>query len=161
MGVNELSAVLWRERELLELLTFKLEEEQLLLTAGKSRWIEHATREVEQVLDRLRAAGLERTVEVAVVAEEWGTHGETPLRELVDHAPDGPWADIFSSHLRAMTELTRQIKQLRDENEQFLRAAARSTQETLATVSADPATYDARGAGRTTTAGSHFFDGRL
>ena len=56
MGVNELSAVLWRERELLELLTFKLEEEQLLLTAGKSRWIEHATREVEQVLERLRSA---------------------------------------------------------------------------------------------------------
>ena len=50
MGANELSALLWRERELLELLTFKLEEEQLLLTAGRTRWIEHATREVEQVL---------------------------------------------------------------------------------------------------------------
>jgi len=161
VGVNELSAVLWRERELLELLTFKLEEEQLLLTAGKSRWIEHATREVEQVLERLRTAGLERTVEVAVVAEEWGTAGETPLRELVDHAPDGPWADIFTSHLRAMTELTRQIKQLRDENEQFLRAAARSTQETLATVNTDPATYDATGSGRSTAAASHLFDGRL
>ena len=36
MGANELSALLWRERELLELLSFKLEEEQLLLTAGKS-----------------------------------------------------------------------------------------------------------------------------
>jgi flagellar biosynthesis/type III secretory pathway chaperone len=161
VGVNELSAVLWRERELLELLTFKLEEEQLLLTAGKSRWIEHATREVEQVLDRLRAAGLERTVEVAVVAEEWGTAGETPLRDLVDHAPDGPWADIFTSHLKAMTELTRQIKQLRDENEQFLRAAARSTQETLANLSPDPATYDATGSGRSTHLDSHFFDGRL
>jgi flagellar biosynthesis/type III secretory pathway chaperone len=162
VGVNELSAVLWRERELLELLTFKLEEEQLLLTAGKSRWIEHATREVEQVLDRLRTAGLERTVEVAVVAEEWGTSSEAPLRELVDHAPEGPWADIFSSHLRAMTELTRQIKQLRDENEQFLRAAARSTQETLATVSSDPSLYDSHGAGRTATvSSSHLFDGRL
>ncbi|AMM19694.1 flagellar biosynthesis protein FlgN [Frondihabitans sp. PAMC 28766] len=162
MGVNELSAVLWRERELLELLTFKLEEEQLLLTAGKSRWIEHATREVEQVLDRLRTAGLERTVEVAVVAEEWGTEPETPLRELVAHAPDGPWADIFTSHLRAMTELTVQIKHLRDENEQFLRAAARSTQETLATATSDPAIYDASGTGRSAGAtGSHFFDGRL
>jgi len=162
VGVNELSAVLWRERELLELLTFKLEEEQLLLTAGKSRWIEHATREVEQVLDRLRTAGLERTVEVAVVAEAWGADSDTPLRELVDHAPDGPWADIFTSHLRAMTELTRQIKQLRDENEQFLRAAARSTQETLATVNTDPSLYDASGAGRAGTASSsHLFDGRL
>jgi flagellar biosynthesis/type III secretory pathway chaperone len=162
VGVNELSAVLWRERELLELLTFKLEEEQLLLTAGKSRWIEHATREVEQVLERLRSAGLERTVEVAVVAEEWGTASETPLRELISHAPDGPWADIFTSHLRAMTELTTQIKQLRDENEQFLRAAQRSTQETLATATSDPALYDASGHGtRAGASNSHFFDGRL
>ena len=53
MSVNELSAVLWRERELLELLTFKLEEEQLLLAAGRSRWVSHASREVEQVLDIL------------------------------------------------------------------------------------------------------------
>ena len=33
MGAHELSAMLWHERELLELLVFKLEEEQLLLTA--------------------------------------------------------------------------------------------------------------------------------
>ena len=52
--VQDLSARLWHERELLDLLTFKLEEEQLLLTAGRTRWISHATREVEQVLERLR-----------------------------------------------------------------------------------------------------------
>ena len=34
MAIHELSALLWRERELLDVLTFKLEEEQLLLTAG-------------------------------------------------------------------------------------------------------------------------------
>ena len=68
MGANELSALLWRERELLELLSFKLEEEQLLLTAGKSRWVQHATREVEQVLVRLRSTGLARSVEAASLA---------------------------------------------------------------------------------------------
>ena len=45
MSANDLSNLLWRERELLELLVFKLEEEQLLLTAGKSRWLPQATRE--------------------------------------------------------------------------------------------------------------------
>ncbi len=72
MSVNDLSAVLWRERELLELLTFKLEEEQLLLAAGRSRWVSHASREVEQVLERLRSTGLERAASSAAVAEEWG-----------------------------------------------------------------------------------------
>ena len=37
MSANDLSNLLWRERELLELLVFKLEEEQLLLTAGKAK----------------------------------------------------------------------------------------------------------------------------
>ena len=70
MSATELSALLWRERELLELLIFKLEEEQLLLTAGKTRWIQHATREVEQVMNKLRESGLSRTVAVAELALE-------------------------------------------------------------------------------------------
>ncbi len=72
MGANELSMQLWRERELLEMLLFKLDEQQLLLAAGRSHWIQFAAREIDQVLDRLRAASLARAVEVAGVAEEWG-----------------------------------------------------------------------------------------
>ena len=37
MGANELSMQLWRERELLEMLLFKLDEQQLLLAAGRTR----------------------------------------------------------------------------------------------------------------------------
>ncbi|TQL46602.1 FlgN protein [Homoserinimonas aerilata] len=145
MGANEVSAILWRERELLELLLFKLEEEQLLLTAGKARWLSHATREVEQVLERLRDSGLNRAIEVAALAEEWGAGSDASLRELVTHAPEGPWGEIFDNHLRAMTELTAEIQQLRDLNEQFLRSALRSTQETLASLSPDAGTYDSSG----------------
>ena len=85
------------------------------------------------MLERLRSAGLERSVEVAAVADEWGTDEQAPLREIIASAPSGPWGEIFTAHLRAMTELTVRIKQLRDENERFLRAAARATHETLAT----------------------------
>ena len=70
--LNEVSTVLWRERQLLELLVFKLEEEQLLLNAGKARWVNHASREVEIVLDQLRAAELLRAVKVEAAAEEPG-----------------------------------------------------------------------------------------
>lgn len=147
MAAHELSALLWRERELLELLQFKLEEEQLLLTAGKSRWLQHATREVEQVMSRLRAASLACTVETAAVAEEWGAAGADPsLRELIASAPAGPWGDIFRTHLNAMIELTASIKALRDANEQFLRAASRATQETLSGLHPNAGTYDAHGA---------------
>lgn len=161
MGANELSALLWRERELLELLIFKLEEEQLLLTNGKSRWLQHATLEVEQVMTLLREAGLGRSVEVAALAREWRTDEEATLRELVAHAPTGAWGEIFDAHLNAMTGLTTQIKELRDVNEQFLRAAARSTQETLAGLNSESTTYDASGLSGSSATGARLFDKKL
>jgi hypothetical protein len=161
VGANELSALLWRERELLELLIFKLEEEQLLLMSGKSRWLQHATREVEQVLNLVREAGLGRSVEVAALALEWDTAEDATLREVVAHAPRGPWGEIFAAHLTAMTTSTNQIKALRDVNEQFLRAATRSTQETLAGLDTDASTYDARGSSDTVGAGARLFDRSL
>jgi hypothetical protein len=161
MGANDLSTLLWRERELLELLVFKLEEEQLLLTAGRSRWLHHATREVEAVLARLRVSGIERTVEASTVAVEWGLDEEATLRQLVEHAPSETWRDILQSHLTALTALTAQIAEVRDTNMTYLRAATRATQETLATVGAEPlGSYDGRGAHAGAAAGAfaHFID---
>src|SRR5215212_6463380 len=68
MAVADVSTVLWRERELLELLLFKLEEEQLVLTSGRSRWLGHATREVEMVVAQIREAELARAVLVDALA---------------------------------------------------------------------------------------------
>ncbi|MBF4581694.1 flagellar protein FlgN [Curtobacterium sp. VKM Ac-2865] len=161
MSVNDLSAVLWRERELLEMLTFKLEEEQLLLAAGRSRWVSHASREVEQVLARLRTTGLERSAQSAAVAEEWGVDPDAPLREVVAAAPAGPWGEILASHLQAMLELTTQIGALRDENDRFLRTAAQSTEETLAGSVGDTATYDAAGVSGRSDGEARLFDGSL
>lgn len=161
MGAQELSALLWRERELLELLTFKLEEEQLLLTAGKSRWVQHATREVEQVMARLRETGLARTVAVAELAGEWGTDEGATLRELVAQAPAGPWTEVFSGHLRAMTELTAGIRQLRDVNEQYLRAAIRVSQETLSGAEREARTYDSRGTSDLSSPHAQLFDASM
>ena len=161
MGLPDVSTVLWRERELLELLLFKLEEEQLLLAAGKSKWLPFATREVEQVLGRLRTAGMERTVESAVLAAEWGLQDHATLRELVAAAPSPAWRDIFSSHLTALTGLTAQVAEIRDTNLTFLRAAARSTQESLANLNPDAGVYDGRGAPAMAAGGAHFFDRRF
>jgi len=132
VGTHELSASLWRERELLELLVFKLTEEQLLLTSGKARWLQYATQEVEQVMNKLRTAGLARSIEVSSLAEDWGVDANATLRELTVHSTDDTWRDILTAHLVAMTELTREIQELRDLNVQYLRVAIRSTQEALA-----------------------------
>ena len=146
MGAHELSALLWREREMLELLTFKLEEEQLLLSAGRTRWLPFATREVEQVLERLRQSAFERSIEVSEVSQQWGTSEDATLKEIIANAPSEAWKETFSSHLAALNELAGGIASLRDSNLQFLRAASRSTQETLAHIVTDTGTYDAKGA---------------
>jgi hypothetical protein len=156
MSVNDLSSLLWRERELLEMLVFKLEEEQLLLTAGRSKWLHHATREVEQVLGHLRTAGIERTVEASSVAVAWGLPEDATLRQLAEGA-DEAWRDVLLSHLTALTALTSQIADLRDTNLTYLRAATRATQETLANVGtaapSDPFGYG-RGGGQRVPAGA-------
>ncbi|HEX4777551.1 MAG TPA: flagellar protein FlgN, partial [Acidimicrobiia bacterium] len=54
MSLSDVSNILWRERQLLELLLFKLEEEQMILAGGRTRWLPHATREVETVLGELK-----------------------------------------------------------------------------------------------------------
>ncbi|HEX9968583.1 MAG TPA: hypothetical protein VGB03_00465, partial [Acidimicrobiales bacterium] len=65
--MSELSNLLWRERRLLDLLQFKLEEECLLLETGRSRWLAHAARETELVVDEIGRAELARALELASV----------------------------------------------------------------------------------------------
>ncbi len=147
MGPQELSTLLWRERELLETPLFSLEEEQLLLTAGRTRWLAHANREVETVMEKVREATLVRTVASETVAAEWGLAPDATLREIAAAAPAAGPGEIFEGHLTGLTELTVRIKTVRDTNTQFVNHASRSTQETLATLGAgEPRTYDATGA---------------
>ena len=145
MGPEDLSSLLWRERELLDLLVFKLEEEHLILTSGKTRWLENASREVAHVVGRLRAASLERTAVASSVALAWGLADDAGLLDLADGAPAGPWQEIFTDHHRSMMVIVEQIRSLRDSNLQFLQAGLRSTQDTAASLATEPGTYDHRG----------------
>ena len=77
VGANELSNELWRQRELLELLLYKFEVEQLLLASGKARWVPHATREAEVVIERLRTATLSMSVSASALAIEWNLPADT------------------------------------------------------------------------------------
>ena len=145
MGANELSMQLWRERELLELLLFKLEEQELLLAAGRSRWMHFATREIEQALEALRTAGISRVVEAESVAAEWGAPEGASIRQLIASAPEGAWSDVLSEHLQALTTLTDEIGRLRDLNSEQLRAAMRATQETIAALDGVTGEYTTHG----------------
>lgn len=144
MGLNELSTVLWRERELLETLLFKLEEEELILASGRTRWLGRATREVESVLEQIRAAELGRAVEADDAAREVGIEEGSSLLELAKAAP-APWNDLLRSHHVALTDVTTQIDALAHTNRDVLQQSVRTTQEALMGISETVRTYDPKG----------------
>ena len=108
MALSDVSNILWRERRLLELLVFKLEEEQLVLAAGRSHGRAHATRGVEDVLGEIKHLGLERSVLVADASRDLGVSGSPTLRELAG-LTSSPWDGIFAEHRRALLTLAREI----------------------------------------------------
>ncbi len=95
MALSDVSNILWRERQLLELLVFKLEEEQLVLAAGRTRWLGHATREVESVLEEIKRIELERAVLVADAGRELGLSGIADVERTC-----GAHAAAVGRHLR-------------------------------------------------------------
>jgi hypothetical protein len=161
MGLNELSGVLWRERQLLELLLFKLEEEQLILSSGRTQWLGHATREVESVLDQIRTAELGRAMEADEAAREVGVPEGSGLRMIADAAP-APWNELLGEHHAAFVTLTEQINSLAQGNRELLSASHRATRETLLSLQETVDTYDPTGSAQAVPAGgSHLFDQAL
>jgi hypothetical protein len=142
--LEQLSEVLWRERHLLELLLFKLEEEQLVLSSGRTRWLGHATREVEAVLDEIRTAELGRATEADAVARLLGLDPGAGLAELAAHAPS-PWDDLLRTHRDAFASLTAEISALADGNRELLAVSHRAAQETLMSLHDTVQTYDGLG----------------
>lgn len=144
MGLNELSGVLWRERRLLELLVFKLEEEQLILMSGRTQWLGHATREVESVLEQIRTAELGRSMEADEAAREMGVPEGSSLNVLAQRARP-PWDDLLTEHHAAFVWLTDQINALAEGNRDLLATSHRATRETLMGLLRSVQPYDPRG----------------
>lgn len=115
MGLREVSAILWRERHLLELLLFKLEEEQLLLAAGRTRWLPRATHEVDTVLEELAATELERAMAVAGVVGELSLPPDPSLGRLTAAAPP-PWPAMLGEHRHVLLTLSGEVKGVASDN---------------------------------------------
>lgn len=160
MGMQSLSSMLWRERQLLELLLFKLEVEQLLLTSGHTRWLSHATDEVEAVLEQIRATELGHAVESDAVAAQLGIPAGSTLAQLAAAAPT-PWAGLLSEHRDAFIDLTGQIERLAADNRTLLTASHRAAQETLMAVTQAVQTYDANGHAGSPTGSASLLDETL
>ena len=144
MSLMDLSAVLWRTRELLELLLFKLEEEQLLLAASRSRWLPHAAREVELVLDQIRITEVIRAIHAQSAAQFLGLPADASLAQLADVAAS-PWSELLHDHRKAFMALTAEVTALAEANRGLLTTGLRAARETMVTVTGSVETYGRTG----------------
>lgn len=130
MSLSDISNALLREQSLLEMLLFKLEEEHLILAAGRTRWLAPATREVEAVLAEIRRCELVRATLVAGMAPSLGLGANPSLRELAEAAPE-PWDFVLDQHRRSFLEIADDISSQANANKQLLHRGATATRDLL------------------------------
>ena len=139
-----LAAILWSERATLEHLLFKLVQEQHILSAGATRWLNRADDELRAALDELRTSEVVRAVEVQALADALDLPAETTLAELAAIAPE-PWPLVLTEHRSALRSLVFEIEAVAAENRRLLRVGAHAIRETLDHLSQAVAGYDASG----------------
>jgi len=157
MGFAEVSTMLWRERDALQLLLFKLVEEQLIVSSGRTRWLSQANEEIEFALQQLRGTEVLRSAETDALAEELGLAVPVTLAQL-EAAADEPWATLYGEHRRALLDLIAEVEQVTGENRTLLAAGARAVRETLLSVSQTVQTYDSRGTAAASDSGPLLMD---
>ncbi|ACU36296.1 MULTISPECIES: flagellar export chaperone FlgN [Actinosynnema] len=130
MGLSETSTILWRQRELLTMLLYKLEVESLVLAAGRTRWLGAATREAELVLEQVQRTELLRTIETDELAAELGLRPGASLAELADAVPDS-WREVFTEHRKGLVAIAAEIDAITRSNKEQLTAGQRAVNEAL------------------------------
>lgn len=106
MNINDLSALLWNERKMLETYVSALQDKRRLFAAGDLDFVQTVqVYEAEMAAERLGEIRLLRDMGIADVAEEWGLDSHPSLQKLAACAPPGPWGPILSMHDQALQEL--------------------------------------------------------
>jgi flagellar biosynthesis/type III secretory pathway chaperone len=148
MSIPDLAAVLWRQRELLERLVYRLECEQLLLAAGRTRFLAMATAEVETLLEELAVVELHRAAVADRVCEEVGLEPGSRLEEIAGTVQP-PWTEVLIEHRHALLTLTAELSVLAETNKHLMAAGLKAVEQALAGLGLRQGTtsvgYDAQG----------------
>ena len=147
MSLDALSRQLWKQRETLEVMLFKLEEERLITATGSSRWLPRATRALEAVIEQAQGLELERSMESEAAAVELGLPPDAPLKDIATAAEE-PWATLLEQHRDALIQLTSEIADISAANQQVLASLQRATQETLMSMQGFGEVYGEDGTSR-------------
>ena len=132
-GCRPSSGVLWREREVLDNLLYRLDVQQLLLLSGRDAWLARASREIEEAVERVRRVELERAVHFEQVARDLGL-GSSPSLSSLAAAVDDPWRGLLTDHYEAFMELSTRIKAVIALSRELAVSAQQATQDVIAGI---------------------------
>jgi hypothetical protein len=130
MDPQRLSDILWREREALDDLVFRLEVEQQFLRRGDTRWISRAAAEVEAAVGSLDHVEDDRLTEASTLARILRLDPQATLRQIGD-ALGAPWDHIFADHHRALLAGVAEADSMRAGNDHLLDEGHRQAQQAL------------------------------
>ena len=126
--MEELSAALRRERELLDQLRFRFIETRLLLTAREIRYLAWATAEIDQARVRAREADLLRAAHLQRLGNGSSRAAMRTLREIAADAEE-PWAGILRDHHEGLCAMVSEIEVIGHRNAELARAGIRQLAE--------------------------------
>lgn len=110
-SLAQLSRVLWQQRDLIEVLEYRLEVQQLLMIAGRSDRLSIAVGEVEGALDAIRTVEETRLRVVAEAATALGLPSTATLTQIRTAAPE-PWDFVLGDHHSAFLRLVASTEEL-------------------------------------------------
>lgn len=133
MDLSGLSAVLWREREVLDDLLYRLDVQQLLLMSGRDMWLVRASREIEETIERIRSIELERAILFDVAARELGLDPSPSLSNIAA-VVDEPWRGLLTDHYNAFMDLSTRIQAIISLNRELAASAQQAAQDVISGI---------------------------
>ena len=136
MDLSGLSSILWRDRDILEHLLFKLDVQQLLLMSGRAAWLVRASAEIETALEQVRLVELERAVRFERLAGELGL-GSAPSLTKIAEVAEEPWKSLLTEHYEAFIELATRIQSITSLNRELASAAQQTAAAVISSIQGD------------------------
>jgi hypothetical protein len=127
---------------------YRLECEQLLMAAGRTRFLGLATGEVEALLDELSVIELQRAAVADRVAKDAGLEPGASLEEIAVSVQP-PWTEVLIEHRHALLTLTSELSALAETNRHLMAAGLKAVEQAMANLGLRSGTtsvgYDAQG----------------
>lgn len=153
----DLSESLWRTRELLDVLAYRIEVQRALVETARSSWLARSTRDVDEVIATIRSSELARAVDLVPLTTLLDLPATASLREIAEAVPS-PWDQVLAEHRYALAEATGQLTRAALANRELLASSAQAIEDALARFHGgdEGSTYTASGSRERDTAGRLF-----